>query len=116
LSASDVGNYDVVVNSPYTSVTSAVVAVTVVSPPQNFEATLEGSQAVRLQLNGTPGYSYAVFFATSFSANANWQPLFTNAAGGDGNWSFIDTDTVAGAARFYRAALLWRNNLSAHGQ
>jgi hypothetical protein len=106
LSASSAGNYSVVVTSFYGTVTSAVATVTVISSPQNFTAAWNAGLGVQFRFNGTPGYFYALQTATNLIGPANWQAFITNAADSNGNWTFIDSNSVASPARFYRAMLV----------
>ncbi len=100
VSAGDDGPYDLVVSNAYGSVTSAVVTLTVDLPP--LSASLAGGRAVRLQFSGAAGANYVLQTATNLAPPITWQPLFTNAAASNGNWTFTDTNTSAAAARFYR--------------
>ena len=97
------GNYSVIVTSPYGSITSSVVALTVILPPLNFSVTLGGGNAVNLRFGGTPGHAYVLQTATNLAPPVNWLPVTTNAADAGGNWTFTDTNSVPAAQRFYRA-------------
>ena len=102
ISAANAGTYDVVVANAYGSVTSRVAVLTVALPP--LTASLNGGQGVQLQFRGAPGSIYALQTATSLAAPINWQPVFTNAADTNGNWTFT-TNSVAPSARFYRLTI-----------
>ncbi|MGA2174598.1 MAG: immunoglobulin domain-containing protein [Verrucomicrobiota bacterium] len=97
------GMYDVVVTSPYGSVTSSIATLNVALPP--LSAALGAGQGVQFQFTGTPGYSYVLQVAANLTPPVNWQPLVTNAADANGNWSFTDTNT-ANPDQFYRAMLI----------
>jgi hypothetical protein len=102
ISAANAGAYDVVVANAYGSVTSRVAVLTVALPP--LAASLNGGQGVQLQFRGAPGSIYALQTATSLAAPINWQPVFTNAADTNGNWTFT-TNSLAPSARFYRLTI-----------
>jgi hypothetical protein len=104
ISVTNAGNYDVVVSSPYGSVTSTVAAITVLLPPQNLSAFFRSGQGLQFQFTGTPGWPYVLLEATNLTPPVNWQPLVTNAANAGGNWSFTETN-LAKPAQFYRAML-----------
>jgi len=105
VATSNAGSYDVVVTGPFGSVTSSVVTLTVLLPPQNLSASLSSGQNVQLQFTGTPGSAYVLQVTTNLAPPINWQPVFTNLADTNGNWTFTDTNTLASPARFYRALL-----------
>jgi hypothetical protein len=104
VSVADAGAYQVIISSPYGSVTSAVAIVTVALPPLN--ATLDTSRAVRLNFSGTPGSGYVLQMAPNLNAPVNWQSVFTNVADSTGHWSFSDTNSLNYPTRFYRLAPL----------
>jgi sugar lactone lactonase YvrE len=97
------GLYDLVVSNSMGSVTSAVIQITPVLAP--LSATLQAGPVTQIQFTGTPGSNYVVETTTDLAAPANWQPLSTNAAAANGSGLFIDTNTQAYPARFYRLAL-----------
>jgi sugar lactone lactonase YvrE len=97
------GLYDLVVSNSFGSVTSAVIQVTPVLAP--LAASLRAGPAAQIQFTGTPGSNYVLETTTNLGAPASWQPLSTNAAGANGSGLFIDTNTPAYPARFYRLAL-----------
>lgn len=102
VSVADGGNYQVIITGPQGSVTSAVATVTVVLPP--LEATLNAASNALLTFGGAAGSLYVLQAATSLSAPINWQPVFTNTADSNGNWTFTATN-LSGPALFYRLAL-----------
>jgi sugar lactone lactonase YvrE len=102
IAAGSAGVYDLVVSNAYGAVTSAVVTLTVALPP--FSAGLSAGQGVQFQFSGTANSSYVLQAATDLTPPVNWQPLVTNAADTNGNWTFTDTNTAANTARFYRLA------------
>lgn len=95
-------NYFVVVTDNHGSVTSATVALTVFLPPQNFIAQ-NLATGLQMQLTGTPYYPYILQLATSLTPPVNWQPILTNPADANGNWSFTITNLSGVPAGFYRA-------------
>jgi hypothetical protein len=98
------GTYDVVVSSPYGSVTSSNVTLAVTPPSLStlrLNALRHGTQELYLQLQGALG-SYVLLSATNLTPPVNWQPVFTNVASPDGNWIFIVSNILSSPARFYR--------------
>jgi hypothetical protein len=95
-------NYFAVVTNNYGSVTSATVALTVFLPPQNFTAQ-NLATGLQMQLIGTPNYPYILQSATNLTPPVNWQPILTNPADANGNWSFTITNLSGVPAGFYRA-------------
>ena len=94
------GSYDVVVSSPYGSVTSSVVTLVVALNPLNVLGA--GGQEVQLQFQGVPGNSYVLLSATDLTPPIDWRPVSTNAAGPSGQWAFTVTNALSSQARFYR--------------
>ena len=95
-------NYFVVVTNNYGSVTSTTVALTVFLPPQQFTVQNLGT-GLQFQLTGTPYYPYILQMATNLTPPVNWQPILTNPADANGNWSFTITNLSIIPAGFYRA-------------
>ncbi|MBU6401722.1 MAG: hypothetical protein KGS61_15500, partial [Verrucomicrobia bacterium] len=100
ISAAETGNYRVIVSNAYGTVTSLVATVTMAMPP--LGVSLAPGRAVLLQLSGSPGASYLLQVAANLEPPVQWQPLDTNAADANGNWSYLDTNTAAFPSRFYR--------------
>jgi len=94
------GSYDVVVSSPYGSVTSRVVTLAVALNPLNVLGT--GGPELQLQFQGVPGDSYVLLSATNLTPPVDWRPVSTNAAGTNGQWAFTVTNALSSHARFYR--------------
>jgi hypothetical protein len=94
------GAYDVVVSSPYGSVTSSVVALVVALNPLN--ALSIGGQEVQLQCQGVPGNSYVLLSATNLTPPVDWRPVVTNTADTNGNWTSTVTNVLSDNAVFYR--------------
>jgi sugar lactone lactonase YvrE len=101
------GNYAVVITSPYGSVTSAVVSLTVTiptTPPQII--TGDGgfgllTNQFGFNLNGAYGQTIVVDGSTNL---LDWTPLFTNTANG-APFYFFDPAWTNFPWRFYRARL-----------
>ena len=55
-----------------------------------------------LQLTGSPNYPYILQTTTNLTPPVNWQPVYTNPADANGNWSFTVTNLPAPAG-YYRA-------------
>jgi sugar lactone lactonase YvrE len=97
------GMYDLVVTSPYGSVTSSIANLNVALPPLN--AYLGAGHGVQFQFAGTAGTPYVLLVATNLTPPVNWQPLVTNAADAGGNWSYTETN-MSNPTQFYRAMLM----------
>jgi sugar lactone lactonase YvrE len=101
LSATNAGNYTVVVSSPFGSVTSAVAALTVVTPLVTGVA-LNGDGSVTLNFAGLPNNAARIWAATNLTPPISWEPICTNnCIGTNGAWQFTDTNAVGYPARFY---------------
>lgn len=95
-------NYFVVAMNDYGSVTSVIVTLTVLLPPQNFTAQNFGA-GLKLQLTGTPNYPYVLQLATNLTPPLGWKSIRTNFSDANGNWSFTVTNGSGVPAGFYRA-------------
>ena len=73
--------------------------------PQNFtgSSTNINRQQLTLQLAGTPYYPYILQCATNLNSPVNWQPVSTNPADVNGNWS-CTISNLCGTNCFYRTA------------
>jgi sugar lactone lactonase YvrE len=100
VSGANAGAYDLVVSSPYGSVTSSVVTLVVALNPLN--ALSIGGQEVQLQFQGVAGNSYVLLSATNLTPPVDWRPVITNAADTSGNWTFTVTNVFSDKAMFYR--------------
>jgi len=100
--ATNVGNYQVIITNSIGSVTSVVVNLNILWPPQGFVAYSTNTGQLSLRFAGTPNFPYVLQSATNLTPPVNWQPIFTNPADGSGNWQFTDTNLNSGQ-RFYRA-------------
>ena len=98
------GDYTVVVTSPYGSVTSSVINVTVVVPPTISKIVPQPDGSVTLTFSGTPNLAHQVWMTTNLAPPAIWLPVSTNLSGLDGTWQLTDTNAPACPARFYRAS------------
>jgi sugar lactone lactonase YvrE len=102
--AAKAGNYDVVVTSPFGSVTSSVVTLTVAAP-LSLRINGGGGNVMMLQVTGAPGQTYVLESASSLVAPVAWQPVYTNAADASGAWSFTNAAPAAPQVLFYRLAV-----------
>jgi len=100
------GNYSLVLTSPFGSVTSSVVSLTIATSPLIYSAARQQNGAFTLSFVSPPNSTNVVLSATSLAPPVNWQPISTNLAGPDGDWQFTDTNTANSPARFYRSATL----------
>jgi hypothetical protein len=99
----ETGSYQLIVTSPYGSVTSAVIVVTAALPP--LTASRSGANGLTIQFSGTPGSNYVLEVTTNLAPPANWQPVATNIAGANGSGTFTNTNVLAAPAQFYRLGL-----------
>jgi alpha-tubulin suppressor-like RCC1 family protein len=100
----DAGSYTVigVITDPnYYGIATNTLVVGL--PPQSFTAGSVNGQQLTLQLTGTPNYPYILVSATNLTPPVVWQPIFTNYADTNGNWSFTIPDLSGFPAGFYRA-------------
>ena len=104
VTAANAGNYDVVVTSPFGSVTSSVVTLTVTVPLSLLINGGSGNSVI-LQATGAPGQTYVLESASSLVAPAVWQPVYTNVANASGAWSFTNAALSAQPSAFYRLAV-----------
>jgi trimeric autotransporter adhesin len=100
ISGGDATNYFVVVTNNYGSVTSTIVSLTVLLPPQNFFSQ-NTSSGLQMQLTGTPNYPYILQSATNLTTPISWKSILTNRADVNGNWQFTNTNLNEGQ-EFYR--------------
>ncbi len=77
--------------------------LTVFLPPQNFTAISMNKNQLRLQLSGTPNFLYILQSATNLTPPINWQPILTNPADVNGNWSTVVTNWKSVPSAFFRA-------------
>jgi len=101
VTAANAGNYDVVVTSPFGSVTSSVVTLTVAAP-LSLRINGGGGNVMMLQVTGAPGQTYVLESASSLVAPVVWQPVYTNVADASGARSFTNAVSTAQPALFYR--------------
>jgi len=96
------GNYDVVVTSPFGSVTSSVAVLTVTVPP-SLRATQGNGSSLHLALTGTPGQTYILQSTASLSPPINWLSVATKTSDASGNCSFTNATPPVVGTVFYRA-------------
>jgi sugar lactone lactonase YvrE len=99
----ETGTYQLIVSSPFGSVTSAVVVVTAELAP--LSVALSGSNGVTIQFSGTPGSNYVLQATTNLAPPPTWQAVDTNVAGLNGSGFFVETNLPVSAAIFYRLAV-----------
>ena len=105
LNLSLAGNYAVVVSASGGSVTSAVAILTVSIPTGINGLSADPGGGFRLNLIGTPGYSYVLESTTNLSYPINWSFLATNTMGTNGVWQFTDVQATNFTQQFYRLIL-----------
>ena len=105
LTTNNAGNYDVIITSPYGSVVSSNVSLTVLVPPSITGILPNTDGSLTLNFTGGAGQTYLVQATTNLIPPVVWQTLSTNVAGQDSTWQLTDTNTLDCPARFYRACL-----------
>jgi len=63
---------------------------------------LASGKGVQIRMIGVPGCSYVLQSATNLAPPINWQPVWTNVAGTNGNWAFTNTSISTPRTRFFR--------------
>jgi len=99
LSATNTGNYFIVVTNSVGTVTSSVATLTVVNPPVLKIGSIPPS-TVQLTANTITNLTYVVQSATNL-VNPFWVSILTNNTGLNGLISF-QTNTMAALSQFYR--------------
>jgi hypothetical protein len=92
-----------VVTNNFGSVTSTLAGLTIFLPPQSFKAINANSHQLSLQLSGTPNFPYTLQSTTNLTPPINWQPVITNSADINGNWSITVSNMSSTPSSFYRA-------------
>jgi hypothetical protein len=105
VTAANAGSYSVVITSPYGSSSSSNATLTVLVPPAITSILPNSDGSLTLNSAGGAGQPYLLQAATNLAPPIAWQTLSTNIAGNDGTWQFIDTNTPACPARFYRSCI-----------
>lgn len=100
VAAANTGRYQVTVSDDSGSVTSSVAVLTVVSPPAVSAISRRADGALSLSVNTTTNISSRLYSATNLTPPVNWQPVYTNPAGGA--WQFTDPEAARHPVRFYR--------------
>jgi hypothetical protein len=107
VTATNAGNYSVIITSPYGSVTSSVATLTITvsrTPPEivTHDASF-GFNTNQFGFNLTAAFDQTIVVDTSTDL-INWTPLFTNVIGGT-HFYFSDSVATNFPSRFYRARL-----------
>jgi hypothetical protein len=100
VSAAGAGAYNLVVSSPFGTVTSSIVTLKITLPP--LTAALALGQGLQLQFQGVPGNSYVLMSAPSLTSPINWSPVITNSADSNGTWTFTVSNVLSNTVLFYR--------------
>ena len=103
LTTTNIGNYSVVITSPSGSITSCVVRLVVLLPPQSFFLSSIIDNQITFQFNGTPSYPYILQSAANLTPPINWQPVITNSTDANGNWNITITNSSSMPFCFFRA-------------
>lgn len=96
------GGYSLVVTNNYGAVTSSLATLTVVLPPGFSNVVVNPDGSCRLNLLGTPQFTYVLAAATNLAGPANWQPVATNTLNSSGLWQFTDAAATNFPQRFYQ--------------
>jgi hypothetical protein len=102
---SNAGSYDVVVTSPYGSVTSSVVTLTVnqitpvITPFSLSNFGFTSSNAFQIQFTNTPGATFSLWASTNLS---NWTQIGTTTENSPGMYEASDSSATNCGARFYQ--------------
>ncbi|HAO79346.1 MAG TPA: hypothetical protein DCQ92_10275 [Verrucomicrobia subdivision 3 bacterium] len=97
------GIYSVTVSSPFGSVSSSNITLTVLTLPVVLGSPLVGNDlSVTLNLSTTPNISSRVYAATNLTPPVVWLPIYTNGFGGV--WQFTDTNAGGESVKFYRVS------------
>lgn len=97
------GIYSVTVSSPFGSVLSSNITLTVLTVPVVLGSPLVGNDlSVTLNLSTTPNISSRVYAATNLTPPVVWLPIYTNGFGGV--WQFTDTNAGGESVKFYRVS------------
>jgi sugar lactone lactonase YvrE len=98
--ASDIGNYRVIISNSSGGITSSVAFLSVISPPVVCGLANNVSGGLTLCLVTTTNVSSRIYAATNLTPPVVWQPIYTNLNGGA--WQFTDTNTGGILAKYYR--------------
>jgi streptogramin lyase len=96
------GVYTVLITSPYGSVTSSNVTLTVITPPIIASVLPNVDGSVTLNLSGMTNFSSRLYAATNLTPPIIWTPISTNPSGGA--WQFTDTNAPGQPVQFYRVS------------
>jgi sugar lactone lactonase YvrE len=94
-----IGDYQVIVGSPFGVVTSAVAHVSVTLPV--LKAALSVRQ-LNILFSGVPGADYILETSSSLKSPIIWCSIFTNAADDRGNWTFALPISATITNRYFR--------------
>ncbi len=103
ITPSEAGNYQAVLTSSSSSITSDVAvltASTTLPHPIVISTVVDGS--MHLSFQGVIGVTYVLQTAASLDGSSGWINLITNVAGFDGQVTFVDPFPTTFPARFYR--------------
>jgi hypothetical protein len=95
-----IGSVNVATNGALGTFTAGAIYGALLSPMPTLTASNYTGTQFTGTLTGTPGFTYAIQYATNITAT-NWTPLVTNT---NGTFSFTDPNAT-NKARFYRAVV-----------
>jgi trimeric autotransporter adhesin len=96
------GAYSVTVTSPFGSMVSSNIQLTVINRPAIGLPIANADGTAVLNLSTTPNLSSRIYAATNLVPPVVWLPVYTNFNGGD--WQFTDTNAGGQEARYYRVS------------
>jgi hypothetical protein len=98
------GSYTVIGTiSDVNFVGSATNTLIVGLPPQGLAVRLTNYRQLGLTLHGSPNFRYVLLSATDLAPPISWQPVVTNLADANGDWSVTISNIESTASTFYRA-------------
>lgn len=102
-STNQTGVYNVIISSPYGSVTSTNLTLIVVTAPAiNSIIPDVAGGAITLDLSSTSDVPNRLYAATNLVPPIIWEPIGTNPVGGA--WRFTETNLFGQPARYYRTS------------
>jgi sugar lactone lactonase YvrE len=97
---SNAGNYTLIVTSPFGTVSSSDITLTVIATPVIAPTLVNADGSVTLNLSSTTNVSSRLYSTTNLTPPIIWTPIYTNPAGG--SWQFTDTNAPNQPIQFFR--------------
>jgi sugar lactone lactonase YvrE len=99
INLTNAGDYSVIITTPYGSITSSVVSLTLIAQPNITAITLNPDGTVALNYTGTPNAPHTLWSTTDLT---DWTIIATNLTTTNGIGNLLDTNAPATTSRFYR--------------